>query len=179
MADQPGDVDGLVPEASNIRVLYAPGVVGAKRNVGSDAAAGEFIAVWDDDDSSGPGRLTDQVGCLLESGKSVTGYYSMKFTDGTSWWQYTGWPNMALGTSLVYRKSWWRVHPFRELQCGQDEAFSTEAHRAGQLVSVPDRNLMYGTNHPGNTSDRSVPGLPNWKELSGFKWKGTGASCPV
>ena len=103
VADQPSDVEGLVPDAPNIHVLYAPGVVGTKRNIGSDAAAGEFIAVWDDDDWSEPGRLADQVARLLETGKSVTGYYSMKFTDGVKWWQYTGWPNMALGTSLDYR----------------------------------------------------------------------------
>jgi glycosyltransferase involved in cell wall biosynthesis len=50
--------------------------IGAKRNLGCEAARGEIIAHWDDDDYSAPGRLEDQVRRILTSGKAVTGYNS-------------------------------------------------------------------------------------------------------
>ena len=124
---------------------------------------GEIIAHWDDDDYSAPERLAVQVRSLLESGKAVTGFHSMRFTDGNRWWKYEGTRNYALGTSLCYRRGWWNTHRFPLVQVGEDNQFVSTAHAAGELVTTDAGDLMYATNHPGNTSPRKLG--DNWKPL--------------
>lgn len=160
------DVRHLVPEDDpRIRLIHLAGwpEIGAKRNYGCERAAGEVIAHFDDDDHSAPGRLADQVERLLQSGKAVTGFHSMRFTDGTQWWKYQGTRNYALGTSLCYRRDWWSAHRFPSVQVGEDNQFVTAAQDAGQLVTADADELMYATNHPGNTSPRKLG--DNWKPI--------------
>jgi hypothetical protein len=161
------DVSGLVPADERIRLVCAGTrlQVGAKRNYGCGLAQGELIAHWDDDDYSAPWRLTDQVGRLIESAKAVTGYCSMKFTDGERWWEYTVESGFVLGTSLLYRRAWQQAHPFVDVQTGEDGLFRDEAVRCGQLVTAAAGDLMYATIHPGNTS-RRVTNAQNWRRLS-------------
>jgi O-antigen biosynthesis protein len=156
----------LVPESPSIRLIEIQGPIeiGAKRNFGCERAHGEIIAHWDDDDYSAPGRLADQVDRIVASGKSVTGYRSMRFTDGREWWQYSGSPGYALGTSLCYRREWWREHPFSVKQIGEDKDFASEAGRSGELELSDAGDLMYATIHPGNTSPRQLSGT-NWTKL--------------
>jgi glycosyltransferase involved in cell wall biosynthesis len=155
----------LVPDDHRIRILCLGGYtgVGEKRNFGCAQARGELIAHWDDDDYSNPERLSDQVSRLLESGKAVTGYHSMRFTDGTHWWKYQGTPNYALGTSLVYRKEFWQANHFPALQVGEDNQFTEQASRQKELVTADGEEMMHATNHPGNTSPRMLG--DNWKRL--------------
>ena len=160
------DVSHLVPAGDpRIRLIHLDGrpEIGAKRNYGCTRAAGAVIAHFDDDDYSAPGRLADQIERLLDSGKAVTGFHSMRFTDGVRWWKYEGIRNYALGTSLCYRHSWWREHPFPAIQVGEDNAMVATAHAAGQLVTADAGDLMYATNHAGNTSPRKLG--DNWKPL--------------
>ena len=132
--------------------------VGEKRNFGTQLAQGEIVASWDDDDWSAPGRLADQIGRLQQSGKAVTGYHSMLFTDGEQWWRYKGSANYALGTSLCYRKSWWSIHRFSAKQIGEDGDFARGADMTGQLISVDACELMVASIHKGNTSPRGLFG---------------------
>ena len=160
------DVRHLVPEDDpRVRLIHLAGwpEVGAKRNYGCERAAGEIIAHWDDDDYSAPARLADQVQRLLESGKAVTGFHSMRFTDGVRWWKYEGTRNYALGTSLCYRRDWWSAHRFPVVQVGEDNQFVATAHSAGELVTADAGDLMYATNHSGNTSPRKLG--DNWKPI--------------
>lgn len=152
------DVRDLVPPDDRIRLIHLerPVQIGDKRNFGCERAAGTTIAHWDDDDHSAPARLADQLRRLDESGKSVTGYHSMRFTDGDLWWNYAGTPNYALGTSLCYRRSWWRTRPFRSLQVGEDSQFVSEADAFGELITADAGELMYATIHAGNTSPRKM-----------------------
>lgn len=167
-------------EGRGFSVLRFPGNVGAKRNEGCGWSLGSIVAIWDDDDYSAPGRLTQQVETLLSTGKAVTGYTSMTFTDGLDWWRFN-YPvdNFALcaeqfvhATSLCFRRDWWETHPFEETQIGQDERFALAASAADQLAPCPDLALMYATIHPGNTSPRvringSLVGS-NWEPLPGY-----------
>ena len=161
------DVSDLVPEDERIRLVCAGTrlQVGAKRNYGCELAAGELIAHWDDDDWSGPGRLTDQVERLRETGKAVTGYHAMKWTDGTRWWLYTGLPEFALGNTLLYRADWRRAHPFVNVQVGEDGLFTMEAARAGQLIAAEAGELMHGAIHAGNTSPKVLSEM-NWRPIA-------------
>jgi glycosyltransferase involved in cell wall biosynthesis len=155
------DVRDLVPSDGRIRLVVLSGAaeIGMKRNVGCELAAGDVIAHWDDDDCSAPGRLSDQIGRMEETGVAVTGYHSMRFTDGVRWWLYEGSPNYALGTSLCYRREWWAAHKFKSVQVGEDNQFVAEANHARQLSSVDARDLMYATIHNANTSPRNMAGF--------------------
>lgn len=166
------DVQDLVPDDPQIRLIHVrdtPMRIGDKRNFACGRAAGELVAHWDDDDYSAPGRLADQVGRLLESGRAVTGYRQMPFTDGEKWWMYQGAPQYAVGTSLCYRKSWWEAHPFRSLQICEDLHFVDDAAIAKQLISVEDKGLMYATIHKQNTSPRNL--ASNWTPMPNFEWR--------
>lgn len=162
------DVRDLVPERGDIRLIHvAEGWrIGEKRNFGASRARGGIIAHWDDDDCSAPDRLSDQAQRLSESGKAVTGYQSMVFTDGEGWWRYQGAKDFALGTSLCYRKSWWEGHPFPSHQIGEDYEFVKMAQKHNQIVSV-NSDRMVATIHPGNTSPRQVASR-EWEQLPGF-----------
>lgn len=158
-------VRDLVPAGDSIRLLElegAPGI-GDKRNLGCGRARGEVIAHWDDDDFSASGRLVDQCARLCESGKSVTGYHSMRFTDGTRWWRYEGTTDYIIGTSLCYRKEAWQRNKFPALQVGEDNQFVAVARARGEIVTADAGELMYATIHAGNTSPRTLG--DNWKKL--------------
>lgn len=158
------DVRDLVPEDDRIHLVHLAEQrnIGEKRNFGCGQALGEVICHWDDDDWSAPGRLADQIERLGEF--AVSGYHSMRFTDGTKWWKYEGTPNYALGTSLCYRREWWEKHPFEAKNIGEDNIFVSVASAAKQLVSVDAGELMYATNHHGNTSPRCMG--DNWKPIT-------------
>lgn len=164
------DVRDLVPDDPTIRLLQIEDgfTIGEKRNFGAGHARGVIIAHWDDDDYSAPARLLDQVERMQSSGKAVAGYCSMLFTDGRSWWRYKGVSDYALGTSLCYRKEWWRDHPFPAKQLGEDNAFVGEARRLRQLVSVEAGEMMVASVHSGNTSPRQLSGAMNWRKLASF-----------
>ena len=101
---------------------------------------------------------------MLTTGVAVSGFHSMRFTDGSRWWEYSGTRNYALGTSLCYRKEWWELNRFPALQVGEDNAFVENAARRRQLVTEDAGELMYATIHTGNTSPRNKGS--NWKLIA-------------
>lgn len=155
------DVRDLVPDREDIRLIHVEEGrrIGEKRNYGCGLARGKFIAHWDDDDYSAPDRLSEQVASLQNAGKAVAGYWSMHLTDGQRWWffNFNG-PEFAIGTSLLYERSWWAAHQFPLVQVGEDGAFMNEARAAGQLVTAPAEWEMIASVHPENTSPRSFAG---------------------
>lgn len=168
----PGDLIPGDPPVWLYTVLPArePAVrkIGPKRNFANSLVTTDLIAHWDDDDYSAPERLADQVRRLVETGMSVTGYHTMKFTDGARWWQYEGFPAFAFGTSLMYRRAWWERNRFPDLHVCEDSIFVRAAVRARQFIAPGDLDLMYATIHPGNTSPRRIGG--NWRELPDYRW---------
>lgn len=152
----------------HVQVNANPQTIGEKRNIGCQISSGDVICHWDDDDYSSPDRLRDQVVRLRESGKAVTAYNKMKFTDGQNWWLYDGiLSSVGIGTSLCYTKEYWNNHRFQPLQVAEDNAFISEARRCGQFVNAPacgpepragieTEDLMYATIHAGNTSPRDT-----------------------
>ena len=143
--------------------------IGAKRNLGCQVARGEYIAIWDDDDYSSPRRLTEQYALLKESGKDVTTLYRIYFTnaDQSMWWlSDAGW----IDTSMMFKRSFWRAHPFGDKQIGAEGDFMREAVARHQLHIGGDSRWMFATNHPGNTADRACMYGPN-NALKNFIWK--------
>src|SRR5262249_23292196 len=71
-ADPVADLAEGVRGVRYVRVR-ATRTIGAKRNLGCEAASGEIVAHWDDDDWYGPDRLTAQAAPLLNGTADVTG----------------------------------------------------------------------------------------------------------
>jgi hypothetical protein len=162
------DVRDLVPDDDRVRLIHLAGSIeiGDKRNFGCEQSRGEIICHWDDDDWSGISRLGAQVEMLLSSsGKSVSGFHSMRFTDGSRWWQYSGFAGYALGTSLCYRKDWWSKNRFPSLQISEDKHFTDIAKAQSALIAVDAGDLMYATIHAENTSPRVLTGS-NWRQIA-------------
>ena len=167
--------------------------LGEKRNVACGLARGEIIIHWDDDDRSTPDRISHQVGLLLQRRRSkpfiddldgplsVIGYRDLlveetrgvKVLTEDGWreagrfWRWNGWAEgQAAGTSLCYRKEWWRGHPFKPVDCGEDSIFYADAHAAGVAMAFPGGDRITVLNHRGNASGRLIGGV-EWEELPG------------
>lgn len=151
--------------AKPVHCVAATGHVGAKRNMGCLRARGEFIAHFDDDDYSAPGRLADQVARLKETGMDLTGYSQMKFTDGAHWWRYVALPDYPLGASICYRRAWWMLNRFPEnVTVGSDSVLIDAAIQRGRVAVVPCRDMMFASVHNDNMNLRSYT-LPTFEEL--------------
>jgi glycosyltransferase involved in cell wall biosynthesis len=151
------DITDLFVGVPNVTYLFRDEheSLGRKKNLGNKFASGEIIAHWDDDDWSGPGRLTDQVNRILESGRPVTGYNVLNFWDlnRNEACQYIGTRNYACDSSLCYRREYWKNHRFKEdLGNKEDSSF---AHRAGgdSLLSIAySGEHLVAINHGKNSS---------------------------
>lgn len=133
--------------------LRARQKIGPKRNLACDMANGEIIVHFDSDDWSASNRITDQVHRLLESGKSVSGYHSMLFWDGTEAFKYKGSDDYSLGSGLCYRKEFWQKHQFvsEGPRSWEDNVFVQAARNHNEIVAVDAGKLMVARIHPGNT----------------------------
>jgi len=140
--------------------------IGAKRNICCSRAEGDVICHWDDDDYSSPYRMEEQAERLIKTGAMVTGYHSMRFTDGARWWQYAGSEkDYALGTSLMYRREYWEAHPFpADKNVGEDSDFIHPARQAGTIACGDADGFMWARNHSQNTDERKMGVL--WREIS-------------
>lgn len=147
--------------------LDARTILGKKRNLACEAARGEFVIHWDDDDWYPPHRVRTQVEALQRNNASVCGTSRLYFEErsGDRAWEY-GYAGhrWVAGSSLAYRRDFWRRHPFAEIREGEDNLFLRPV-AAPELVDLNDPSLCIASIHAGNTS-RKVPGKRLWKSCS-------------
>lgn len=149
-----------------IYLLHKSRSIADKRNMCCSVAKGDVIVHWDSDDHSEPARLQAQRDFLERSEASVVGYHSMLFhmEQGDRWFKYCGYGDYAIGTSLMYRKSWWTDHPFRDggpgyqANVGEDSEFVKAAQRMGQLATTDAGAMMFARIHDSNTSYKNISG---------------------
>jgi glycosyltransferase involved in cell wall biosynthesis len=124
----------LLPDDPRINYFYVPpiGTTGLKRNYACERSNGELIMHWDDDDWRAPDWISRQVDYLLTSGADICGIEHVNFFSAVTdtFWKGTalnrnnpnipGWLN---GATLIYRKSFWEQHPFKDLQTAEDDDF--------------------------------------------------------
>jgi hypothetical protein len=166
--DQP--VEDLV--AHDSRVVYLrPGhrlTIGAKRCLAADAARGQYLAHWDDDDWYSPDRLSTQLAVLTLGGHSVVGSSSLLYWEPAAQraWRYThqhpdagSWAHDA---TLLLARSAWEERPYPDLNHGLDVRW---------LASLPEDALMIdnspiyvGLMHNGNTSRKNTS-KPCWAQV--------------
>jgi hypothetical protein len=134
---------------------FADMTIGALRNIAVHAAEdADVIAHWDDDDWSGPERLTEQVEMLTPDVDAV-GYRDMLFYDSqrSEAWLYRGAANFCVGTSLMYWRRTWERKRFADTSEGEDGAF-----QLGLVTrSVPAGMRMIAEIHGTNTWGKIYP----------------------
>lgn len=152
-------VRDVVPDDPAIRYLRIPAgqSLGAKRNLACEAARGEIVAHWDDDDWSAGWRLDYQVAQLQAAGAEACGLATLLFYDAPAsqawWYRYPGGRPWVAGATLCYLREHWRRHPFPALDVGEDTRF-VWAMRPGSLLALSDPSFYVAMLHPGNTSSR-------------------------
>jgi glycosyltransferase involved in cell wall biosynthesis len=154
----------LVPPDARIRYLRLPvkKILGEKRNLACEQARGDFIAHWDDDDWYPANRISRQISALIAEEADLCGTSQMYYHEPSSrrGWLYSyssGARAWVAGSTLAYRRSFWRLHPFPPLQVGEDTRF-VWADTKARLCDLRDPALCVATVHPGNTSRKLTNG---------------------
>lgn len=163
--DEPSFPADWIPPAGVSRVVETIRFnIPQKLNKLCAAARGEVISRFDDDDWSASRRLETQLDRLLNSGCAMTGYHSMVFIDESgNMKKYRGSSNYCLGSSMMFRKSFYGSHRWNERKfIGSDKYFGRAAAEENQLISVDAGDMMYARVHAGNTAPKR---MDKWSEL--------------
>jgi glycosyltransferase involved in cell wall biosynthesis len=154
-------IEDLIPDDARIRYirLGQRTVLGTKRNIAAEAARGELLAHWDDDDWSHSNRLTRQVASLNSA--DVCGLHQLLWWEPAcqrAWrYRYPGRRPWVAGNTLAYQRDAWKRSPFRAQSVGEDTAFIWgPGHFSVQPLN--DESLVIGTIHDRNTSRKVTPG---------------------
>jgi glycosyltransferase involved in cell wall biosynthesis/predicted O-methyltransferase YrrM len=142
--------------------------VGAKRNRACEAARGDIIAHWDDDDWHAPQRLRYQIDALHHEHADVCGINRLLFYDvinNRAWlYVYPAQRRFWLsGSSLCYTRSFWAAHRFANLNVGEDARFVWSSVRA-RMIALPDHTFHVGLIHAHNVSPKRTTSA-YWKAL--------------
>jgi glycosyltransferase involved in cell wall biosynthesis len=144
----------ILNDAPNQRLLcYTPGVVvinlreriptlGDKRNLLQDAARGEILIPWDDDDISLPGRAARAV-------ERIRTY--AYWNPGARWFQQGGKLHHTHPQNCTHHASAWRKSAglrYRSVTHGEDVTFMSDARAAGnaapaETAAVGDWDYVY------------------------------------
>ncbi len=164
-------VKDLMPDDPRVRYLRREGrlTVGAKRNLACEAATGEIIAHWDDDDWMAPWRLSYQVESLLNAQADACGVARLFFyaPHSNQAWLYiypsAGRPWVAGGT-LCYTKALWRRNPFPAINQGEDTRFVWSGG-SKKVLALPDNSFYVALIHADNTSPKRTRGS-RWHDFA-------------
>jgi glycosyltransferase involved in cell wall biosynthesis len=127
-------ISNLIPDDDRIKYYYYEplGTIGIKRNVAIELTNGEIIMHWDDDDWHAADWISQQVNFLFTTGADITGIRHVHYFSPimNRFWQGDAHnrnnPNSIVwlnGATLGYWKTYWKKHPFKDLQTGEDDDF--------------------------------------------------------
>jgi hypothetical protein len=164
-------VEDLVPNHPQIRYIPLAKRVplGTKRNLACEAARGEIIVHWDDDDWHAPWRLRYQVDAMEHDNLDLCGLDRVLFFNGAAGlaWEYLQ-PASSVpwvcGATLCYRKSFWRGNPFPDIHLGEDSRFVFAARRA-RIRALDDNRFLIARIHDANSHPKR-PRDARWTPLS-------------
>ncbi|HYI96161.1 MAG TPA: glycosyltransferase [Bryobacteraceae bacterium] len=135
--------------------------IGAKRNLACEAAQGDIVAHWDDDDWYAPDRLACQAEPLRADTHDLTGLanrYMLEMPAGRFWStsdavhsrMFVG--NLHGGT-LVYRRALWQDGiRYPEVNLAEDAGFIRHASQAGKrIVRLENPGVFVYLRHTRNT----------------------------
>jgi glycosyltransferase involved in cell wall biosynthesis len=156
-------VADLVPKEQRIRYIRLPARVsiGEKRNVACEAAKGDLIILWDDDDWYGPQRISRQVTPLLEGRFDLTALGTSPFfnlTTGEFWMCEDRlleriFPKGVISATLAFWKVLWGTHArFPHTSLGEDADFlKILLGRGARLGKIQNEDLFVYVRHQSNT----------------------------
>jgi len=160
--DEP--VEDLLPAHPRVRYLRLAGrrPVGEKRNVAVEAAHGEVILHFDDDDWSHPDRIRIQAETLRPGTAEICGLAHMLWWDPVHGqaWRYRCPPvrrPWVAGNTFAYQRATWTKSPFPAQEMGEDTAF-VWGRPDRRVLPIDDERLVIGTLHATNTSPKHPSG---------------------
>jgi hypothetical protein len=155
-------VGDLVPPRPELRYLRSAArrSIGAKRNEACEAARGDIILHWDDDDWYAPDRVRYQVESLLAAKADLCGIDRVFFMDPRAGqaWEYVYPPGAApwvYGATFCYRRELWRAYPFPDTTIGDDTRFVASA-RGANIRVLADNRFYVGLVHDANSNPKHV-----------------------
>lgn len=161
-------VEDLVPARAGIRYLRlaARSSIGHKRNLACEAATGEIIIHWDDDDWMAPAWIATQVAALASARADVTGLYRPYFHHAARRlayrYEYPRWARPWVhGGTMCYTRALWRKNPFPDVSSGEDLHFQW-SDVPKTIVPHDEAGEYVAGLHDGNTSARPRPGT-RWR----------------
>jgi glycosyltransferase involved in cell wall biosynthesis len=146
---------------SDIRVIRAPGApsVGRLRNIGIEAAQGDLICVWDDDDFHHPARIETQVAALRLHGVIATFLTDMLhlFMESRElfWTTYKRAAQRCVPGTGIFRRRVTARYPEEgpESLRGEDTVFCLRLFEEGPVYLMDGAPHLYiYVCHGGNTS---------------------------
>ncbi len=158
----------LLPDLPSIRYLRLPErtPLGAKRNRGCEAAQGDILVHWDDDDWMSARRLSLQVETLLAGKADLCGLDRLLYFEPASGsaWEFVYPARSRLwvaGGTFCYRREVWRRNRFPAVDVGEDTRFLWAGH-GRRILALEDNRFYVALMHGGNTSA---------KRTSGSRWR--------
>ncbi|HYU34422.1 MAG TPA: glycosyltransferase [Thermoanaerobaculia bacterium] len=150
----------LIPPDPRVRYLPLDGrrTVGAKRNLACEAARGDVILHWDDDDWMADWRIRYQVEHLLASRADLCGLPRLYFHEPATGktWEFTS-PaydrKWIAGATFCYRKDLWRALPFADVDNGEDTGFLWSDRRK-KVEPLRDLSFYVARLHANNTGSK-------------------------
>ncbi len=150
-------VEDLCQNQPNVRYIRLPEVlsIGAKRNICCEAAKGEIIAHFDDDDWYGPGYLTHQVSTIRQNDVIATGLHTAPFVNRKTRraFIYRNHPDYCIGATITFRKAHWMTNRFQDWQIAEDNQF-VQTLDPGHYLFTDHNGHFIATDHGSNTSPR-------------------------
>jgi glycosyltransferase involved in cell wall biosynthesis len=154
----PGPVAALCDGRAGVRYLHLePTLLGTKLNIGIDAAEGDVLQKWDDDDWYAPDFLETALGALRTQppGRGFVLWEDhLVFLAWNGELHYSGRGHKA-GPSLCFDRDLWAAGPFRDLPQWVDSYFIGD-HPDYLPVSGPEQLML--VRHKANT----------WREFWGI-----------
>jgi glycosyltransferase involved in cell wall biosynthesis len=126
--DGKNSIQSILPDHHRISYfrIEPSKTIGFKRNYACEKAKGEIIVHWDDDDWYAQDWISRQVQAIKEHPEAdICGLNQIIFFSPllNKYWIHEGdkeeRPYLS-GATMAYKKSFWKEHPFKDVQIGED-----------------------------------------------------------
>jgi glycosyltransferase involved in cell wall biosynthesis len=167
--DGPGSVLDLMPQDPRVRLVVIPSgdSLGNKFNACVEAARGDFIALWADDDWHHPERLSAAMGTrrgrdVALAGSQVALFHEL--IDPGDTYEYRSPDESLIGGTCLFERSLAQTYPFPDRPSGVDTMWLYALQEANVDVAVT-RGPPYVAMQHGQTTGRK-----QWPPSCGDVW---------